>query len=86
MSNAGETLSPYVSEQYEVGGKLSLGPVDLTLALFQIDRETAILRIDPADSTRLQFGPYGIQRNRGIEFTLAGEISKGLRLIAAAGR
>jgi iron complex outermembrane receptor protein len=82
VSNAGETLSPYVSEQYEVGGKLSLGPVDLTLALFQIDRETAILRIDPADSTRLQFGPYGIQRNRGIEFTLAGEISKGLRLIA----
>jgi iron complex outermembrane recepter protein len=82
VSNAGETLSPYVSEQYEIGGKLTLGPVDLTLALFQIDRETAILRIDPADSTRLQFGPYGIQRNRGIEFTLAGEISDGLRLIA----
>ena len=82
VSNAGETLSPYVSEQYEVGGKLSLGPVDLTLALFQIDRETAILRIDPADPTMLEFGPFGIQRNRGIEFTLAGEISKGLRLIA----
>jgi len=81
VSNAGETLSPYVSEQYEIGGKLSLGPVDLTLALFQIDRETAILRIDTDDATMLEFGPYGTQRNRGIEFTLGGEISKGLRLI-----
>ena len=54
----------------------------MTLALFQIDRETAILRVDPADSTMLEFGPFGIQRNRGIEFTLAGEIRKGLRLIA----
>jgi iron complex outermembrane receptor protein len=82
VSNAGEVLSPYVSEQYEVGGKLSLGRVDMTLALFQIDRETAILRIDPNDSTMLEFGPYGVQRNRGIEFTFAGEISDGLRLIA----
>ncbi len=82
VSNAGEVLSPYVSEQYEVGGKLSLGEMDMTLALFQIDRETAILRIDPDDSTMLEFGPYGVQRNRGIEFTFAGEISDGLRLIA----
>ncbi|MEH6791708.1 TonB-dependent receptor [Parasphingorhabdus sp.] len=82
VSNAGETLAPYVSEQYEIGGKLTLGPVDLTLALFQIDRETAILRIDPDDATMLEFGPFGTQRNRGIEFTVAGEISKGLRLIA----
>ncbi|WP_417609581.1 TonB-dependent receptor [Parasphingorhabdus sp.] len=82
VSNAGETLSPFVSEQYEVGGKLSLGPVDLTLALFQIDKETAILRLDPDDATMLEFGPYGIQRNRGIEFTVAGEVSEGLRLIA----
>ncbi|PHR20758.1 MAG: TonB-dependent siderophore receptor [Sphingopyxis sp.] len=82
VSNAGEVLSPYVSEQYEVGGKLSLGRLDMTLALFQIDKETAILRIDPGDATMLEYGPYGIQRNRGIEFTIAGEISDGLRLIA----
>jgi iron complex outermembrane receptor protein len=82
VSNAGEVLSPYVSEQYEVGGKLSLRPVDLTAALFQIDRETAILRIDPNDSTMLEFGSFGVQRNRGIEITFAGEISEGLRLIA----
>ncbi|MEN7538496.1 TonB-dependent receptor [Aurantiacibacter flavus] len=82
ISNAGEILPPFVSEQYEVGGKLALGPVDLALALFQIDRETAILRVDPSDAAMLEFGPYGIQRNRGIEFTVAGELAEGLRLIA----
>ncbi|OYX63916.1 MAG: TonB-dependent siderophore receptor [Sphingomonadales bacterium 32-64-17] len=82
VSNAGDVLSPFVSEQYEVGGKLALGSVDLSLALFKIDRETAILRVDPSDAAMLEFGPYGIQRNRGIEFTVAGELAEGLRLIA----
>ncbi|RIV93361.1 TonB-dependent receptor [Aurantiacibacter xanthus] len=81
VSNAGEVLSPFVSTQYEVGGKLAVGPMNLSLGLFQIDRETAILRVDPNDAAMLEFGPYGVQRNRGIEFTLAGEIVKGLRLI-----
>lgn len=82
VSNGGEVLKPFVSEQYEVGGKLALGGMDVSLALFQIDRETAILRLDPSDSTQLQFGPFGVQRNRGVEFTIAGELSEGLRLIA----
>lgn len=34
VSNAGQMLAPYVSEQYEIGGKLSLGGMDATLALF----------------------------------------------------
>ena len=82
VSNGGEVLKPFVSEQYEVGGKLALGGMDLSLALFQIDRETAILREDPSDATQLEFGTYGVQRNRGIEFTVAGELADGLRLIA----
>lgn len=82
VSNGGEVLEPFVSEQYEVGGKLALGGMDVSLALFQIDRETAILRVDPSDSTQLQFGPFGVQRNRGVEFTIAGELYEGLRLIA----
>ncbi|WP_155645961.1 TonB-dependent receptor domain-containing protein, partial [Erythrobacter donghaensis] len=71
----------FVSEQYEVGGKLRLGAIDLSLALFQIDRESAILRPDPDNAGTLEFGPFGIQRHRGIEFTVAGELTKGLRLI-----
>ncbi|WP_155645915.1 TonB-dependent receptor domain-containing protein, partial [Erythrobacter donghaensis] len=71
----------FVSEQYEVGGKLRLGAIDLSLALFQIDRETSILRRDPNNAGALEFGPFGIQRHRGIEFTVAGELTEGLRLI-----
>jgi iron complex outermembrane receptor protein len=81
VSNAGEVLPPFVSEQYEIGGKLTLGGIDLSLALFQIDRETSILRPDPDQAGALEFGPFGVQRNRGIEFTLAGELTDGLRLI-----
>lgn len=82
VSNAGEVLPPFVSEQYEIGGKLNLGRMNLALALFQIDRETAILRPDPDQAGALEFGPFGIQRHRGIEFTVAGELSRGVRLIA----
>lgn len=82
VTNAGEILPPFVSEQYEIGGKLALGGIDLSLALFQIDRETAILRPDPDQPGSLEFGPFGIQRNRGVEFTIAGELTEGLRLIA----
>lgn len=81
VTNAGQILPPFVSEQYELGGKWTLGRIDLSLAVFQIDRETAILRADPNTVGALQFGPFGIQRNRGIEFTMAGEISDNLRLI-----
>lgn len=82
VTNAGEVLAPFVSEQYEIGGKLALGGIDVTLALFQIDRANAILRPDPDQAGALEFGPFGIQRNRGVEFTLAGELTEGLRIIA----
>lgn len=82
VTNAGSVLPPFVSEQLEIGGKLELGGLDLALALFQIDRETALLRPAPAQANALEFGPFGIQRNRGVEFTLAGELADGLRLIA----
>lgn len=82
VTNAGEILPPFVSEQYEIGGKLTLGSIDMSLALFQIDRENAILRPAPNQAAALEFGPFGIQRNRGVEFTVAGELTEGLRLIA----
>jgi iron complex outermembrane receptor protein len=82
VTNAGAVLPPFVSEQYEIGGKLTLGRLDLSLAAFQIDRETAILRPSPTQTGALEFGPFGVQRNRGVEFTIAGELSEGLRLIA----
>lgn len=82
VTNAGEVLPPFVSEQHEIGVKLTRGGVDLSLALFQIDQNTAILRPDPDQANALEFGPFGVQRNRGVEFTVAGELVDGLRLIA----
>lgn len=82
VTNAGAVLRPFVSEQYEIGGKLTLGGIDLSLAAFQIDRETSILRPSPTTTGALEFGPFGVQRNRGVEFTIAGELAEGLRLIA----
>jgi len=82
VSNAGEVLPPYASEQYEVGAKLDLGPVSASLALFQIDRQTDILRLDEEQAGFLEFGPFGTQRHRGIEFTFEGELGDGLRVIA----
>lgn len=71
-----------MSKQYKIGGKLTLGGFDLSLSAFQIDRETAILRLAPGQTGALEFGPFGIQRNRGVEFTVADELAEGLRLIA----
>ena len=36
---------------------------------------------DADNAGALEFGPFGIQRHRGIEFTVAGELTRGLRLI-----
>ncbi|WP_420142695.1 TonB-dependent receptor [Sphingomonas sp.] len=82
VSNAGQILSPFTSKQYEVGGKYSTAGLTASLALFQIDRETSILRIDGDRPGFLEFGPFGIQRNRGIELSMEAEPTHGLRIIA----
>ncbi|PEQ13841.1 TonB-dependent siderophore receptor [Novosphingobium sp. PC22D] len=82
VSNAGQVLPPIKSKQYEVGGKLTLPRFSASLALFQIDRATAILTPDPDRAGFLRYGPNGIQRNRGIELSFEGEPVDGLRIIA----
>ena len=69
VSNAGEVLKPYVSRQTEVGVKFGHARLAAGVALFQTDRETAFLQPDPATQGALRFGPFGEQRNRGIEFS-----------------
>lgn len=81
VSNGGEVLPPYASVQYEVGGKLSFGRFNAALAWFQIDRPNSDYRVNPAAPDELIFGPFGVQRNRGVELTLDGEPVQGLRLI-----
>jgi iron complex outermembrane receptor protein len=82
--NSGEVFAPFKSTQYEIGGKLSLGRFNASLALFQTSQPSAFSTpVDPADpSGPLVFGLNGEQRNRGIELSMDGEPVRGLRVIA----
>jgi len=82
--NRGEALAPYRSTQYEVGGKLNVGAMALSLAFYQIDKPSAFSIPDPEGSGLLRYGAYGKQRNRGVEFAVDGELIEGLYLIAGA--
>ncbi|HSZ10480.1 MAG TPA: TonB-dependent siderophore receptor [Steroidobacteraceae bacterium] len=73
--NAGQSLAPYRSKEYEVGYKASLAKIDLTAALFQIQRPFA--NINPADNT---FEITGLQVNKGLELSAIGEVVSGLTM------
>lgn len=74
-ANFGEAFPPYQTRQMELGAKYDAGTLLHTLSLFQIARPNLIK--DFASNT---YAPDGRQRNRGIEWTVAGEIGR-LRLL-----
>ncbi|MGC4097114.1 MAG: TonB-dependent receptor [Nitrospira sp.] len=74
--NSGEVFAPFVSKGYEVGVKMDFGRLATTLAWFQITQPSAFINPD----TNV-FGVDGEQRNRGVEFTVFGEVMDGLRLL-----
>jgi iron complex outermembrane receptor protein len=82
ISNPGEVFAPYKSVQVEVGGKLSLGRVSASLAVFRITQPSAFGVPHDANPGLFRYGLFGKQRNQGVEFTVDGEIAPGLRLIA----
>jgi iron complex outermembrane receptor protein len=73
--NPGEGLAPYRSKEYELGYKASLSGIDLTAALFRIERPFA--NLDPVSNI---FGISGLQVNRGLELSAIGEVIDGLTL------
>jgi iron complex outermembrane receptor protein len=73
--NAGVSLPPYRSKQYELGYKASLEGVDVTAALFRIERPFA--NLDPATNV---FAISGQQVNRGLELSAIGTLVQGLTL------
>jgi iron complex outermembrane receptor protein len=75
-SNAYEMLGPSVSKQLEIGAKAALGRIDLTAALFQIDKVNEYT--DPTDKVYKQ---EGREVHRGIEFTTGGKLTDHLTLI-----
>ncbi|GJE16079.1 TonB-dependent receptor [Methylobacterium marchantiae] len=75
-SNPNQALPPTIADQKEIGVKYDFGGVGVSAALFEINQPNAFQ--DPA--TR-NYALNGLQRNRGIEFSLFGELAPGARLI-----
>jgi len=75
LVNAGQSLPPYRSKEYEVGYKASLAKIDLTAALFRIERPFA--NINTADNA---FEISGLQVNKGLELSAVGEVVQNLRV------
>jgi len=74
-ANAGVSLPPYRSKEYELGYKASLAKFDFTAALFRIERPFA--DTNTADNL---FEISGQQVNKGLELSTVGEIVDGLTL------
>lgn len=79
VSNARQIFPPNVTDQYEVGAKLDLGRLGLTLAWFQITQPFG--QTTASVDGVLTFSVDGEQRNRGVEFGAFGEPYKGVRLL-----
>lgn len=84
LINPGEVFAPYRSVQYEIGGRVRFGAMTASLAVYQTSQPSAFARpVDPANpGGQQEFVVEGEQRNRGLEFSIDGELTRGLRLIA----
>ncbi len=75
-TNAGDALAPYRSKEWELGYKVDVQKVNLTLALYQIERPYAFTQPDKT------FALGGEQRNRGLELTANGRVTPDLNVFA----
>nr|WP_314075119.1 TonB-dependent receptor [uncultured Roseococcus sp.] len=75
-ANYGEVFAPIRSRQYEVGAKYDFGRVLATLALFQIEQPSGLL-----DTRSNRYSVGGETRNQGVELSLFGEVTRGLRVL-----
>lgn len=76
VTNPNETLSPFRSEQYEVGYKIKMDKALLSVAAFRMTRPYAF--IDPTTSV---YSAEGTQRNYGVEFQASGEVYRNLSVL-----
>lgn len=73
--NRNEVFAPFVSKQAEIGAKVDWGTTTTTLSAFEITRPSGVL--DAANFYSID----GEQRNRGLEFQVFGELTRGVRLL-----
>jgi iron complex outermembrane receptor protein len=77
--NASEVMPPLMSEQIEVGAKMTLGGTLLTAALFQIDK--GLQYYDVTTPTAPVYVQDGRQVHEGFEFTATGRVTQQLTVI-----
>lgn len=73
--NQGEVLAPYFSKQKEAGVKVDFGMLAATISLFEIIKPSGQQGADNV------FRADAEQRNRGVEFTVFGEVQPGIRVL-----
>ncbi|WP_297206654.1 TonB-dependent receptor [uncultured Pluralibacter sp.] len=74
IKNAGQTLDPYRSKQYEIGLKSDVGGMNLGAALFRLKRPFAYVNADDV------YQEQGKQVNNGLELTATGNPWQNLNL------
>ncbi|MGY1489268.1 TonB-dependent siderophore receptor [Methylobacillus pratensis] len=79
--NAGQAFEPTKTKQKEIGVKVDFGRLLGTIALFELKQPNAI-NVPGSTPAAYLYRMDGEQRNRGIEFNLAGELAEGLRTIS----
>jgi iron complex outermembrane receptor protein len=80
VANVGAILSPFVAKQKEAGLKFDSGRIGGSVAVFETTQP--ISGYEPiAGSPAVNFGPYGEQRNRGLELSVYGEPVRGVRVL-----
>ena len=76
VTNAGQNLDPYVSEQTELGVKYDNGMIGSSLAVFRTDEPRAYI------NNSNTFTAAGENRHQGVELTVFGSPSENMRLNA----
>lgn len=74
VTNGGEVFAPYQAKQKEVGVKYDGGTLGASAAFFSTKQPQYAYQ-------GLTYGLNGEQRNQGLEFSLFGEPTKGVRLL-----
>lgn len=74
VDNIGQAFAPFVSKQKEIGVKYDVGTVGASAAVFSTTQPSAYVQ------NRI-FGVFGEQRNRGLEMTVFGVPTRGLRVL-----
>lgn len=78
--NAGEVFPPTKTKQAETGVKLDLGKVTGTLGVFRIEQPNAIT-VPGSSGASTIYTIDGKQINKGVEFTVFGELTPSVRLL-----